>query len=80
MGNRSEHNNSKPQFAAATVRATARFLTALVASPVARAALLLVGILVQLVLLFLVGEMIDLSITLMEIWAELARKHLEITL
>lgn len=41
---------------------------------------LTLGLLVQMVLLWLVGEMVDLCITLMEVWAELARKHLEITL
>lgn len=31
-------------------------------------------------MLWLLAEMIDLCISLMELWAELARKHLEITL
>jgi hypothetical protein len=35
---------------------------------------------VQLVLLALVAHLVDLSIALMELWTELARKHLEITL
>lgn len=43
-------------------------------------ALALVGLLVQVVLLLVVGYMIDLCISLMELWAELAQKHLEITL
>lgn len=42
--------------------------------------LLLVGLLVQVVLLFVAGYLIDLGVSLMELWAELARKHLEITL
>ena len=42
--------------------------------------LLLVGLLVQLVLLFVAGYLIDLAISLMELWAELARKHLELTM
>lgn len=35
---------------------------------------------VEAVMLWLLAEMIDLCISLMELWAELARKHLEITL
>ena len=42
--------------------------------------LLLVGLLVQMVLLWLLGELISISISVMELWALLARKHLEITL
>lgn len=42
--------------------------------------LLLVGLVVQVVLLLVVGYLIDLGISLMELWAELARKHLELTL
>jgi hypothetical protein len=34
----------------------------------------------QALLLWLLGEMISLCIALMEVWAELAAKHLEITL
>ena len=53
-------------------------------SPAIRAgaayALLLLGLLVQLVLLFVVGFLIDLGIALMELWTELARKHLELTM
>lgn len=41
---------------------------------------LLVGLVVQVLLLWLAGYLIDLAISLMELWAELARKHLEITL
>lgn len=44
------------------------------------AAALVLGFLVQLVLLWLLGELVDLCISLMELWAELARKHLEIML
>jgi hypothetical protein len=39
-----------------------------------------VGLLVQVVLVFLVGQMIDLSLSLMELWVELAAKHLRIVL
>jgi hypothetical protein len=35
---------------------------------------------VQLILIYWLGELIDLSVSLMEVWAELARKHLELTL
>jgi hypothetical protein len=45
-----------------------------------RTLLVLVGFLVQVVLTVLVYQLVDLSITLMEVWAELARKHLELTL
>jgi hypothetical protein len=34
----------------------------------------------QLVLLWLLGQMVELCLALMEVWLELARKHLEITL
>jgi hypothetical protein len=42
--------------------------------------MLLLGLLTQMVLVWLAGELVDVSISLMEVWAELARKHLEITL
>jgi len=42
--------------------------------------LLLLGFAVQLVVVSMVWELVDLSVSLMEVWAELARKHLEITL
>lgn len=42
--------------------------------------LLLVGLVMQVVLLLVLGYMVDLCISLMELWAELARKHLELTL
>lgn len=38
------------------------------------------GLVVQLVLVGLAGYLIDLSISLIELWAELARKHMELTL
>jgi len=34
---------------------------------------------VQVVLIWLAGELVDLCISLMEVWADLARKHLELT-
>jgi hypothetical protein len=39
----------------------------------------LVGLVVQMWLLWAAGELVDLCLSLMEVWAELARKHLEIT-
>jgi len=42
--------------------------------------LLLLGFAVQLVVIEAVFELVDLTISLMELWAELARKHLEIIL
>lgn len=42
--------------------------------------LLLLGIALQLILVAVVNELVDLSVSLMEVWAELARKHLELTL
>ena len=41
---------------------------------------LIVGLMVQMVLLWLLGELVSLCISLFEVWAELAAKHLEITL
>jgi hypothetical protein len=35
---------------------------------------------VEVVLMFIAFYLVDLSLSLMELWAELARKHLEITL
>lgn len=40
----------------------------------------IVGLLMQVVLVCLVWYLIDLCILLFEVWAELAAKHLEITL
>lgn len=45
-----------------------------------RLLLLLVGFLVQVVLTVLMWQLVELCILLMEVWAELARKHLEISL
>lgn len=42
--------------------------------------LVLVGLVVQAVLLLTVAYLVDLAVSLMELWAVLARKHLEITL
>lgn len=37
------------------------------------------GLVLQVVLIQLAYELWDLSVSLMEVWAELARKHLELT-
>lgn len=58
------------------VRALVRVRWALVAPWV----LLLVGFTVQVVVVGMVYELVDLTLSLMEVWAELARKHLELTL
>jgi hypothetical protein len=49
-------------------------------SPWTRVVVLILLTMLNVVLVWLVGELVDLSISLMELWAELARKHLEITL
>lgn len=49
-------------------------------NPWTRVVVLILLTMFQMLLVWLVGELIDLSISLMELWAELARKHLEITL
>jgi hypothetical protein len=40
----------------------------------------LVSLAIQGVMLYLLSELVELCILLMEVWAELAAKHLEITL
>jgi hypothetical protein len=40
----------------------------------------IVGLAVQVVLLWVAGELLDLYVSAVELWAELARKHLELTL
>jgi hypothetical protein len=42
--------------------------------------LLVLGLVVQMVLLLVAAYLCDLALSLMELWAALARKHLEITL
>lgn len=41
---------------------------------------LLVGFLMEVALILVTAYLVDLSISLMELWAELARKHLELTM
>jgi Na+/H+ antiporter NhaD/arsenite permease-like protein len=45
-----------------------------------RIILLALGLVVQVGLLWLAGEILDLYVSAVELWAELARKHLELTL
>jgi hypothetical protein len=40
----------------------------------------LLGLVCQVVLLMLAAYLVDLGVSLMELWAELARKHLELTM
>jgi hypothetical protein len=58
----------------------ARLARSRAAHLIAARLLLLLGLLMQVVLLFVVAYLIDLGISLMELWAELAQKHLELTL
>lgn len=46
----------------------------------AGALLLLLGLVVQVVFMFITAYLVDLSISLMDLWADLARKHLELTM
>jgi hypothetical protein len=38
------------------------------------------ALIVEFIMLWMLGELVELCISLMELWAELAAKHLEITL
>ena len=60
-------------------RAVSMFRNPVVRQLVARA-LLLVAIVVEILLLLVFAYMIDLALSLMELWAELAQKHMELTL
>jgi hypothetical protein len=46
----------------------------------ARLVVLILLMIFQMVALWLLGQMVDLCISLMELWVELATKHLELTL
>ena len=41
---------------------------------------IVVVLIIQALLLYAAGELVDLFVSVVELWAELARKHLEITL
>lgn len=44
------------------------------------ACLIVLGLAVQALMLLTAAYLVDLSLSLMELWADLARKHLELTL
>ena len=56
------------------------FLMSVLRHPWARPVVLVLLTMFQLVLLWLLGQMVELCLSLMEVWLELAAKHLEITL
>jgi hypothetical protein len=56
------------------------FVMSVARHPASRMVVLVLLIMLQMVLLWLLGQMIDLCLSLMEVWVELARKHLELTL
>lgn len=62
------------------VSAVLRLLHSPNARSIAGSAALCVGLAVQMGLCFLAMYLIDLSVSLFELWADLARKHLELTL
>ena len=59
-------------------------LLQIVTSPSGRrwlqSAVLLLGLVMQGILILTAAYLVDLALSLMELWAELARKHLELTL
>lgn len=63
-----------------TASRASRALTGKRSRRLATVAAVLLSLLVQAVLLWLAGELVDLYVSAVELWAELARKHLEITL
>jgi hypothetical protein len=48
--------------------------------PATRLGVVALMLVVQMVLLWLVGETVDLFVSVTELWVDLARKHLELTL
>lgn len=69
---------------AVVVRQLLPRLAHLFSSPLVRAmsvrVLLLLGLVLQGALILTAAYLVDLSVSLMELWAELARKHLELTM
>jgi hypothetical protein len=57
-----------------------RLFTAHRARTVAAYVALILGLAIQGALLLTAAYLVDLSVSLMELWADLARKHLELTL
>ena len=56
------------------------FVMSVLRHPWTRPVVLILLTMFQLVLLWLLGQMVELCLSLMEVWLELAAKHLEITL
>lgn len=69
---------------AVVVRQLLPRLAHLFSSPLVRVmsvrVLLLLGLVLQGALILTAAYLVDLSVSLMELWAELARKHLELTM
>lgn len=88
-GHRMDARNGTPRIA--LIRAVAGFIVRAIKdplyrlisrynSPLVRGSLFLLGLVVQLILLVLAWALIDTAIDLMELWVELAAKHLRIVL
>lgn len=56
------------------------FSTRVAQHPATRFVVLILLMMLQMILLWLLGQMVDVCLSVMELWVELARKHLEITL
>ncbi len=56
------------------------FVMSLARHPVTRVVVLILLMMFQMLLLWLLGQMVDLCLSLMEVWLQLARKHLELTI
>jgi hypothetical protein len=56
------------------------FVMSVARHPATRVVVLILLTMFQLGLLWLLGQLVEMSLSLMELWLELARKHLEITL
>jgi hypothetical protein len=56
------------------------FVMSIARHPWTRVVVLILLTMFQLMLLWLLGQMVELCLALMEVWLELAQKHLEITL
>lgn len=61
-------------------RTAVALVVSVLRSPWTRVVVLILLTMFQMVLLWLLGQMVDLCISIAELWLELARKHLEITL
>jgi len=61
-------------------REVTRIVLSVYRSPATRFVVLVVLMIIQGALCLLAAYLIDLGISLMELWADLARKHLELTL